>query len=116
MKKPLGLRGFGLRNLFFEAYLGAGRGGRTPTRLPSADFESAASASSAIPALNPKLPFISYLVRPYRPAPAEPITSVLVRVSVAPLSQSSITQTLDRLQLVLRSQMSITKSDLDVFF
>ena len=30
---------------------GAGRGGRTPTRLPSADFESAASASSAIPAL-----------------------------------------------------------------
>jgi hypothetical protein len=29
---------------------GAGRGGRTPTRLPSADFESAASASSAIPA------------------------------------------------------------------
>ena len=31
--------------------IGAGRGGRTPTRLPSADFESAASASSAIPAL-----------------------------------------------------------------
>jgi hypothetical protein len=30
--------------------IGAGRGGRTPTRLPSADFESAASASSAIPA------------------------------------------------------------------
>ncbi len=30
--------------------VGAGRGGRTPTRLPSADFESAASASSAIPA------------------------------------------------------------------
>ena len=29
---------------------GAGRGGRTPMRLPSADFESAASASSAIPA------------------------------------------------------------------
>jgi hypothetical protein len=26
---------------FCEAYLGAGRGGRTPTRLPSADFESA---------------------------------------------------------------------------
>jgi hypothetical protein len=25
---------------FCEAYLGAGRGGRTPTRLPSADFES----------------------------------------------------------------------------
>jgi hypothetical protein len=31
---------------------GAGRGGRTPTKLPSADFESAASASSAIPALD----------------------------------------------------------------
>ncbi len=31
-------------------FIGAGRGGRTPTRLPSADFESAASASSAIPA------------------------------------------------------------------
>jgi hypothetical protein len=30
--------------------LGAGRGGRTPTTLRSADFESAASASSAIPA------------------------------------------------------------------
>ena len=29
---------------------GAGRGGRTPTTLRSADFESAASASSAIPA------------------------------------------------------------------
>ena len=29
---------------------GAGRGNRTPMRLPSADFESAASASSAIPA------------------------------------------------------------------
>ena len=29
----------------------SGRGGRTLTRLPSADFESAASASSAIPAL-----------------------------------------------------------------
>jgi hypothetical protein len=25
---------------FYESYLGAGRGGRTPTRLPSADFES----------------------------------------------------------------------------
>jgi hypothetical protein len=36
---------------FYGANLGAGRGGRTPTRLPSADFESAASASSAIPAL-----------------------------------------------------------------
>src|SRR5271154_7384716 len=35
---------------FRDVYLGAGRGGRTPTRLPSADFESAASASSAIPA------------------------------------------------------------------
>ncbi len=35
---------------------GAGRGGRTPTRLPSADFESAASASSAIPALEPGRP------------------------------------------------------------
>src|ERR1700691_5564075 len=30
---------------------GAGRGGRTPTTLRSADFESAASASSAIPAM-----------------------------------------------------------------
>src|SRR6202044_1635333 len=40
-----------LVNRSVEAYLGAGRGGRTPTRLPSADFESAASASSAIPAL-----------------------------------------------------------------
>jgi len=30
--------------------IGAGRGGRTPTTLRSADFESAASASSAIPA------------------------------------------------------------------
>jgi len=30
--------------------IGAGRGNRTPMRLPSADFESAASASSAIPA------------------------------------------------------------------
>ena len=29
---------------------GAGRGGRTPMTLRSADFESAASASSAIPA------------------------------------------------------------------
>jgi hypothetical protein len=35
-----------------NVYAGAGRGGRTPTRLPSADFESAASASSAIPALH----------------------------------------------------------------
>ena len=35
----------------FFVVIGAGRGGRTPTRLPSADFESAASASSAIPAL-----------------------------------------------------------------
>ncbi len=33
---------------FFRS--GAGRGGRTPTTLRSADFESAASASSAIPA------------------------------------------------------------------
>ncbi len=31
-------------------WVGAGRGGRTPTTLRSADFESAASASSAIPA------------------------------------------------------------------
>ena len=41
--------------------VGAGRGGRTPTTLRSADFESAASASSAIPALHGKcqckLPF-----------------------------------------------------------
>jgi hypothetical protein len=36
--------------LISHIYSGAGRGGRTPTRLPSADFESAASASSAIPA------------------------------------------------------------------
>ena len=36
---------------FVEAYLGAGRGNRTPMTLRSADFESAASASSAIPAL-----------------------------------------------------------------
>ena len=35
----------------FEVTFGAGRGNRTPMRLPSADFESAASASSAIPAL-----------------------------------------------------------------
>ena len=38
-----------LLGLFFEL-VGAGRGGRTPTTLRSADFESAASASSAIPA------------------------------------------------------------------
>ncbi len=31
-------------------YLGAGRGSRTPTVLPPADFESAASTNSAIPA------------------------------------------------------------------
>ena len=35
----------------FVNLIGAGRGGRTPTTLRSADFESAASASSAIPAL-----------------------------------------------------------------
>ena len=34
----------------FVNLIGAGRGGRTPTTLRSADFESAASASSAIPA------------------------------------------------------------------
>ena len=32
-------------------------------RLPSADFESAASASSAIPARNAKSPPLSHLVR-----------------------------------------------------
>jgi hypothetical protein len=32
--------------------IGAGRGGRTPTGRSPADFESAASASSAIPALD----------------------------------------------------------------
>src|SRR5277367_2717563 len=37
-------------NILSYLTYGAGRGGRTPTRLPSADFESAASASSAIPA------------------------------------------------------------------
>ena len=41
-----------LLSLLLTLY-GAGRGGRTPTTLRSADFESAASASSAIPALNP---------------------------------------------------------------
>ena len=39
------------KRLQINEIFGAGRGGRTPTRLPSADFESAASASSAIPAL-----------------------------------------------------------------
>jgi hypothetical protein len=33
------------------SFAGAGRGNRTPMTLRSADFESAASASSAIPAL-----------------------------------------------------------------
>jgi hypothetical protein len=31
-------------------FIGAGRGTRTPTLLPAADFESAASTDSAIPA------------------------------------------------------------------
>src|SRR3569832_626068 len=34
-------------------YIGAGRGTRTPTVLPPADFESAASTDSAIPAKGP---------------------------------------------------------------
>jgi hypothetical protein len=46
---------------------GAGRGGRTPTRLPSADFESAASASSAIPASGwNDAPKVSHRVWPLR--------------------------------------------------
>ena len=34
------------KTLKLKWIFGAGRGGRTPTRLPSADFESAASASN----------------------------------------------------------------------
>ena len=45
----LSLGGAILRLSLLES-CGAGRGGRTPTTLRSADFESAASASSAIPA------------------------------------------------------------------
>jgi hypothetical protein len=45
-------------------FYGAGRGGRTPTTLRSADFESAASASSAIPALGGA---VSLTRTPYSP-------------------------------------------------
>jgi hypothetical protein len=41
---------------------GAGRGGRTPMTLRSADFESAASASSTIPA------WVGTLLKKYRTA------------------------------------------------
>jgi hypothetical protein len=39
---------------------GAGRGGRTPKGRSPADFESAASASSAIPALRGMVDFTDY--------------------------------------------------------
>jgi hypothetical protein len=47
-----------------DRWIGAGRGGRTPTRLPSADFESAASASSAIPAWH-----VLLSLTPFPPSP-----------------------------------------------
>ena len=51
-EKPFMTERLCLCNLFiYASYLGAGRGNRTPMELPPADFESAASASSAIPAL-----------------------------------------------------------------
>ena len=40
-----------LKTLKLNRILGAGRGNRTPMELLPTDFESAASASSAIPAL-----------------------------------------------------------------
>ncbi len=48
-------------NLFI--IFGAGRGGRTPTTLRSADFESAASASSAIPASDEAVVQVSHILR-----------------------------------------------------
>ena len=42
--------------------VGAGRGGRTPMTLRSADFESAASASSAIPACRSGSKYLSLKV------------------------------------------------------
>jgi hypothetical protein len=66
----------------YEAYHGAGRGGRTPTRLPSADFESAASASSAIPANPYKQLICRYLIRPCQAhiQRTGPTVSVLVQL------------------------------------
>src|ERR1700678_3674962 len=58
-------------SLFFYLY-GAGRGGRTPTTLRSADFESAASASSAIPASGwNDAPKVSHRVWPLRHSNAQ---------------------------------------------
>ena len=55
----------------FVNLIGAGRGGRTPTTLRSADFESAASASSAIPAGDGKI-HEKYRIRLTRGATADP--------------------------------------------
>src|SRR6185295_17939058 len=44
----------------FHRSPGAGRGNRTPTVLPPADFESAASTSSAIPAKSGQLTRIGF--------------------------------------------------------
>ena len=64
----------------FVNLIGAGRGGRTPTTLRSADFESAASASSAIPAMKRTiLCYLSLIGISVSPASAVS-TSFLLRV------------------------------------
>jgi hypothetical protein len=48
MKRPIVQSGmFSSKSLLF----GAGRGGRTPTRLPSADFETVSAANKGLPPL-----------------------------------------------------------------
>ena len=43
--------------------LGAGRGNRTPTVFPPADFESAASTNSAIPAIARIIPEVEAVIK-----------------------------------------------------
>ena len=63
---------------------GAGRGGRTPMTLRSADFESAASASSAIPALHCNYSRINDLIDVYRTVAV--VSKAPVALVVAPVS------------------------------
>jgi hypothetical protein len=74
-ERVLGNKGFGL-SVCLEAkpienfdLVGAGRGNRTPMKLPSADFESAASASSAIPASKEGKSSIAYSPISEKPLP-----------------------------------------------